>query len=77
MSKGRKAELSSGFPVGVRVIVDEGKVVVERTGETKNIGHCMDLYKESYVKYDINFHQVYQRVLETPGTGYRALCSGQ
>ena len=74
--KGPKGELSSGFPVGVRVIVDEGKVVVERTGETKNIRALHGLTRSLISNMVSGVSSGYQRVLEITGTGYRAQVQG-
>ena len=74
--KGPKGELSSGFPSGVRVIVDEGKVVVERTGETKNIRALHGLTRSLISNMVSGVSSGYQRVLEITGTGYRAQVQG-
>ena len=74
--KGPKGELSSGFPVGVRVIVDEGKVVVERTGETKDIRALHGLTRSLISNMISGVSSGYQRVLEITGTGYRAQVQG-
>ncbi len=74
--KGPKGELSSGFPVGVRVKVDEGKVVVERTGETKNIRALHGLTRSLISNMVSGVSSGYQRVFEITGTGYRAQVQG-
>ncbi|MBT9537910.1 MAG: 50S ribosomal protein L6 [Nitrospirae bacterium] len=74
--KGPKGELSSGFPSGVRVIVDEGKVVVERTGETKDIRALHGLTRSLISNMISGVSSGYQRVLEITGTGYRAQVQG-
>ncbi|HBG93036.1 MAG: 50S ribosomal protein L6 [Nitrospirae bacterium RIFOXYB2_FULL_43_5] len=74
--KGPKGELSSGFPVGVLVKVDEGKVVVERTGETKNIRALHGLTRSLISNMVSGVSSGYQRVLEITGTGYRAQVQG-
>ena len=74
--KGPKGELSSGFPVGVLVKVDEGKVVVERTGETKNIRALHGLKRSLISNMVSGVSSGYQRVLEITGTGYRAQVQG-
>src|SRR3989338_3361931 len=74
--KGPKGELSSGFPVGVLVKVDEGKVVVERTGETKNIRALHGLTRSLLSNMISGVSSGYQRVLEITGTGYRAQVQG-
>ena len=74
--KGPKGELSSGFPSGVRVVVDEGKVVVERTGETKNIRALHGLTRSLISNMISGVSSGYQRVLEITGTGYRAQVQG-
>ncbi|MDP3260789.1 MAG: 50S ribosomal protein L6, partial [Nitrospirota bacterium] len=74
--KGPKGELSSGFPSGVRVIVDEGKVVVERTGETKDIRALHGLTRSLISNMVSGVSSGYQRVLEITGTGYRAQVQG-
>ena len=74
--KGPKGELSSGFPVGVLVKVDEGKVVVERTGETKDIRALHGLTRSLISNMISGVSSGYQRVLEITGTGYRAQVQG-
>jgi len=74
--KGPKGELSSGFPSGVRVVVDEGKVVVERTGETKDIRALHGLTRSLISNMISGVSSGYQRVLEITGTGYRAQVQG-
>ena len=74
--KGPKGELSSGFPVGVLVKVDEGKVVVERTGETKDIRALHGLTRSLISNMVSGVSSGYQRVLEITGTGYRAQVQG-
>ena len=74
--KGPKGELSSGFPSGVRVIVDEGKVVVESTGETKDIRALHGLTRSLISNMISGVSSGYQRVLEITGTGYRAQVQG-
>ena len=74
--KGPKGELSSGLPAGVRVIVDEGRVVVERTGETKDIRALHGLTRSLISNMISGVSSGYQRVLEITGTGYRAQVQG-
>ncbi|MBI1810670.1 MAG: 50S ribosomal protein L6 [Nitrospirae bacterium] len=74
--KGPKGELSSGFPSGVRVVVDEGKIVVERTGETKDIRALHGLTRSLISNMVSGVSSGYQRVLEITGTGYRAQVQG-
>lgn len=74
--KGPKGELSSEFPAGVRVVVDEGKVVVERTGETKDIRALHGLARSLISNMISGVSSGYQRVLEITGIGYRAQVQG-
>jgi large subunit ribosomal protein L6 len=74
--KGPKGELSSEFPFGVRIAVDEGKVVVERTGETKDIRALHGLTRSLLSNMIAGVSSGYQRVLEITGTGYRAQVQG-
>lgn len=74
--KGPKGELSSGFPIGVRIVVDEGKVVVERTGETKDIQALHGLTRSLISNMISGVSSGYQRVLEITGTGNRAQVQG-
>lgn len=74
--KGPKGELSSGFPIGVRIVVDEGKVVVERTGETKDIRALHGLTRSLISNMISGVSSGYQRVLEITGTGNRAQVQG-
>ena len=60
----------------MRVIVDEGKVVVERTGETKNIRALHGLTRSLISNMVSGVSSGYQRVLEITGTGYRAQVQG-
>ncbi len=74
--KGPKGELSSEFPAGVRVVVDEGKVVVERAGETKDIRALHGLARSLISNMISGVSSGYQRVLEITGIGYRAQVQG-
>ena len=60
----------------MRVIVDEGKVVVERTGETKDIRALHGLTRSLISNMISGVSSGYQRVLEITGTGYRAQVQG-
>jgi len=74
--KGPKGEISSGFPSGVRVAVAEGKVAVERTGETKDIRALHGLTRSLIANMILGVSSGYQRALEITGTGYRAQVQG-
>ncbi|RJQ39816.1 MAG: 50S ribosomal protein L6 [Nitrospiraceae bacterium] len=74
--KGPKGELSSGFPAGVQIEVKEGKVVVGRTEETKNVRALHGLVRNLIANMVSGVSSGYQRVLEITGTGYRAQVQG-
>ena len=76
MSKGRKASFHQDSFPECGFIVDEGKVVVERTGETRIYGRCMDLQGVLYHSQYGEFHQVTRECLKLHGTGYRAQVQG-
>jgi len=74
--KGPKGEISSGFPSGVRIALNEGKIVVERTGETKEVRALHGLARNLISNMISGVSTGYQRVLEIQGTGYRAQVQG-
>jgi len=74
--KGPKGELSYGFPAGVRIAVNEGKVVVERAEDAKDVRALHGLARNLIANMISGVSTGYQRVLEIAGTGYRAQVQG-
>jgi len=74
--KGPKGELSYGFPAGVRIAVNEGKVVVERAEDAKDVRALHGLARNLIANMISGVSTGYQRALEIAGTGYRAQVQG-
>lgn len=74
--KGPKGEISSGFPDSMKVSVKEGKVLVERSGEEKNIMALHGLTRSLIANMVSGVSIGYQKVLEISGTGYKAQVQG-
>ncbi|MBI4689851.1 MAG: 50S ribosomal protein L6 [Nitrospirae bacterium] len=74
--KGPKGELSASCPTGINVVVDEGKILVGRTGDEKNVRALHGLTRSILANMVSGVSTGYQRVLEITGTGYRAQVQG-
>jgi len=74
--KGPKGETSSKYPEGIKVVLDEGKLLVERTIETRDVRALHGLTRNLIANMVSGVSTGYQRVLEISGTGYRAQVQG-
>lgn len=74
--KGPKGETASKCPTGIKVSVNEGKILVERSSEEKNVRALHGLTRSLIANMVSGVSTGYQRVLEISGTGYRAQVQG-
>ncbi len=74
--KGPKGEIASRCPDGIKVALNEGKVLVERTSDEKNVRALHGLTRSLIANMVSGVSAGYQRVLEISGTGYRAQVQG-
>lgn len=74
--KGPKGESAHMCPSGIKVSVDEGKILLERSGEEKNVRALHGLTRSLIANMVSGVSSGYQRVLEISGTGYRAQVQG-
>ncbi len=74
--KGPKGETASRCPTGIKVSVNEGKILVERSSEEKNVRALHGLTRSLIANMVSGVSTGYQRVLEISGTGYRAQVQG-
>ncbi|TAL26079.1 MAG: 50S ribosomal protein L6 [Nitrospirae bacterium] len=74
--KGPKGETASKYPTGIKVSVNEGKILVERSSEEKNVRALHGLTRSLIANMVSGVSSGYQRVLEISGTGYRAQVQG-
>lgn len=74
--KGPKGEIFSKCPEGVKISVNEGKILVERTDDAKNVRALHGLTRSLIANMVSGVSTGYQRVLEIVGTGYKAQVQG-
>ncbi|MDP2278182.1 MAG: 50S ribosomal protein L6 [Nitrospirota bacterium] len=74
--KGPKGETISKCPTGIKVSVNEGKILVERSSEEKTARALHGLTRSLIANMVSGVSSGYQRVLEITGTGYRAQVQG-
>lgn len=74
--KGPKGEISSKYSDSVKVSVNEGKIFVEGTGDTKAVKALHGLTRGLIANMVSGVSTGYQRVLEITGIGYRAQVQG-
>ena len=74
--KGPKGETASKCPAGINVSVNEGKILVGRSSEEKNVRALHGLTRSLIANMVSGVSTGYQRVLEISGTGYRAQVQG-
>ncbi len=70
--KGPKGELSQDFRPEVNVVVADGKVTVERTGEEKSVKALHGLYRALIANMVQGVTGGYKKTLEIVGVGYKA-----
>ncbi|MDI6890460.1 MAG: 50S ribosomal protein L6 [Thermodesulfovibrionales bacterium] len=74
--KGPKGELSWSCPDKIKASVNDGKIVVERTGDSRADRALHGLTRSSISNMVIGVSQGYQKVLEIVGVGYKAQVMG-
>lgn len=74
--KGPKGENSSVCPAGIKVSVNEGKVLVERLSDEKNVRALHGLTRSLVANMITGVSVGYQKMLNIVGTGYRAQIQG-
>lgn len=74
--KGPKGETSSKCPNGVSAAVTEGKIIVQRADETRELRALHGLVRSNIANMVSGVSTGYQRVLDIIGTGYRAQVQG-
>jgi large subunit ribosomal protein L6 len=74
--KGPKGELSWGFPEAVTLSLIDGKVSVQRSGDSKADRSLHGLSRSLVANMVTGVSKGYQRVLEISGVGYRAQVQG-
>lgn len=74
--KGPKGELSMSFPEGTKVSVNDNRIIVERTEDTKKAKSLHGLARVLIANMVHGVTTGYQKVLEITGVGYRAQVQG-
>lgn len=74
--KGPLGELNWSVPAGISVKSGDGKLLVERAGESKQIRALHGLSRSLLNNMVTGVASGYQKVLEISGTGYRAQVQG-
>lgn len=74
--KGPKGSLNWRYPEGISISVEGGKVVVSRSGDSKNEKALHGLSRSLIANMVTGVSQGYQRILEIHGIGYRAQVQG-
>ncbi|MBI4686105.1 MAG: 50S ribosomal protein L6 [Nitrospirae bacterium] len=74
--KGPKGETSSVCPAGIKVSVNEGKALVERLSDEKNVRALHGLTRSLVANMITGVSVGYQKMLNIVGTGYRAQIQG-
>ncbi len=74
--KGQKGTLSWSCPQGISVSVEDGKVFVNRSGDSKNEKALHGLTRSLLANMITGVSQGYQKVMEIHGVGYRAQVQG-
>lgn len=73
---GPRGEAASICPAGIKVSVNKGKMLVERSSEEKNVRALHGLTRSLIANMVHGVSSGYQKVLEVVGTGYRAQVQG-
>jgi large subunit ribosomal protein L6 len=74
--KGPKGELTWEHPVNIKVSVNDGKVIVERSGDTKSEKALHGLTRSIIMNMVTGVSAGYQKVLDIVGVGYKAQVTG-
>lgn len=74
--KGQKGELKWDYPESIKVSLDNNKVLVQRSGDSKLDRSLHGLSRSLVANMVTGVSRGYQRVLEISGIGYRAQLQG-
>ena len=74
--KGPKGELTWEHPENIKVSVNDGKVIVERSGDTKSEKALHGLTRSIIMNMVTGVSAGYQKVLDIVGVGYKAQVTG-
>jgi large subunit ribosomal protein L6 len=74
--KGPKGELRWDYPEAINIMVEQGKLLVKRGGDSKEERSLHGLTRSLVANMVTGVSQGYQRVLEITGVGYRAQVQG-
>lgn len=74
--KGPNGELTWEYPLNVKVSINEGKVIVERSGDLKTDKALHGLTRSIISNMITGVSKGYQKVLDISGVGYRAQVAG-
>jgi large subunit ribosomal protein L6 len=75
--KGSKGELKWGLPSDIKVSLKDGKLIVERSSDTKQLKSLHGLTRNILSNMVTGVNTGYQKVLEISGVGYRAQIQGK
>jgi large subunit ribosomal protein L6 len=75
--EGPKGKLNFQIPEGIKVKTEDGKIVVERTSDEKNIRALHGLTRAMINNMVIGVTEGFQKELEIVGVGYRAQVQGK
>jgi large subunit ribosomal protein L6 len=75
--KGPKGELTQEFRSEVKVVVNDGKVTVERSGDEKSVKALHGLYRALIANMVQGVTGGYKKTLEIVGVGYKAEKKGK
>ncbi|MGO9015918.1 MAG: 50S ribosomal protein L6 [Dissulfurispiraceae bacterium] len=74
--KGKKGELNYTFPEGIKISVADGKIIIERSSDSKSHRSLHGLARSLVSNMVNGVSQGYTRVLEITGIGYRSQVKG-
>jgi len=74
--KGSKGELNYTFPEGIKISVADGKIIIERSSDSKSHRSLHGLARSLVFNMVNGVSQGYTRVLEITGIGYRSQSKG-
>ena len=75
--KGSKGELKWGVPPDIKVSLQDGKLIVERSSDIKQLKALHGLTRNILSNMVTGVNTGYQKILEISGVGYRAQTQGK
>ncbi len=75
--KGPKGELKWNIPIGIKVSMQDRRIVVERLSDTKQFKSLHGTTRSIIANMINGTSKGYQKILEISGVGYRAQVTGQ